>query len=212
MIKIGFVLLSHNNPEMLRRLVLRLNHDFDHPPIACHHDSHQLQIDVSAFSSNVKFVAQPVRTQWGHISVVHAFRLALRRLYDRAPPDWFVYLSAADYPIRTSDSIVSELSSTVYDAYLDFRRIQYGKLPRGFRDHGFEQGFQRPFWVKVAYDRYFARRFHYPAVNRHFRPAMRRFHVRHPALLAPNPFHDDFGCFAGDAWLTANCFFPRKNP
>ena len=36
--RIGFVILSHNNPQQLRRLVLCLQQAYDNPPIAIHHD------------------------------------------------------------------------------------------------------------------------------------------------------------------------------
>ena len=130
--RLGFVILSHTEPEMLMRLVERLKADFNNPPIACHHDMHQLSLNTSAFPS-VRFVAEPLRTSWGHISLVHAFRLALQLLYEENPPDWFVLLSGSDYPIKSGEAINAELSSSPYDAYLDHRNIEFSILPKSLR-------------------------------------------------------------------------------
>src|ERR1700730_18508681 len=200
--QVGFVILSHNEPEMLLRLVQRLQALFDNPPIACHHDIHQVSLNTSAFPS-VRFVAQPLRTRGGHISVVHAFRLALRLLYEGNPPDWFVLLSGSDYPIKSRETIDAELCSSPYDAYLDHRPIQFSRLPENRCDGEFDKGFSRPFYVYIAYDRYLARRIRYPRIERPFRLRFGRYPIRHPWLAPGNPFTKVFRCFAGAVWFTA---------
>lgn len=199
--EIGFVILSHQNPGLLRRLVLRLNQSFGDPPIVCHHDLHQTALDKKLFPPNIRFVQEPVRTRWGHITVVRAFLMALRQLYDWKTPDWFVYLSGSDYPIKPGDVIHSELLCSPYDAYLDFRRIEYNRLPKEKRDSNFELGFQRPFWRVLAYDRYVARLVPYPWINREAKLCTRRFPLRHPLLIPEGPFNK-LTCFAGDAWMS----------
>lgn len=201
--EIGFVVVSHQNPRMLRRLVMRLNRSFDHPAIACHHDVHQCAIDYRAFPSNVRFVKESIRTRWADFSVVEAFRLALRQLYDWRAPDWFVYLSGSDYPIKSGDAIRSELFNSPYDAYLDHRVIRYDDLPGQKRDSGFELGFRRPYWLKIAYDRYVARRIRYLRVDRKGRLCTRYIAIRPPALAPPGPLKNGMNCYAGDAWMSA---------
>ena len=202
--EIGFVILSHNNPEMLRRLIRRLNQSFDAPPIVCHHDFHQLPLAVTDFPENTRFVEKPVRTRWGHVSLVQAFRIALRQLYEWKPADWFVFLSASDYPIKRGDRIVSELSNSPFDAYLDHRCVpDYSDLPEASRDCGFELAYGRPYWLKEAYNRYVARNLRYPGVNRKGQPCLRRLPIRHPRWIGDTPFREGFRCYAGDAWLTA---------
>jgi Core-2/I-Branching enzyme len=200
--QVGFVILSHNEPEMLLRLVQRLQALFNNPPIACHHDMHQVSINTSAFPS-VRFVAQPLRTRWGHISVVHAFRLALQLLYEENPPDWFVLLSGSDYPIKGGEAINAELSSSPYDAYLDYRRIEFSVLPENGCDGEFDKGFSRPFYLYIAYDRYLARRIRYPRIERPLKLGFGRYPIRHPLLVPKNPFTKNFYCFAGAVWFTA---------
>lgn len=200
---IGFVIVSHRDPHMLRRLVLRLNHAFGDPPIVCHHDSQQVALDEKSFPRNVQFVPKPIRTRWADISVVQACLIALRQLYEWKCPDWFIYLSGSDYPIKAGDSIRSELMNSPYDGYLDYRRIEYEKLPRENRDFACELGFRRPYFLKVAYNRYIAGRIRYPGFNRKGRWCIRNFYLRDPRLNRKNPFKNGFACFAGDAWMTA---------
>lgn len=201
--EIGFLILSHQNPGLLRRLVSRLNRSFGDPPIVCHHDSHQAPLDPRLFPANTRFVQEPIRTQWAHISVVNAWLLALRRLFEWKSPDWFVLLSGSDYPIKPGELIYSELLNSPYDGYLDYRPIEYSKLPKQSKDSGFDLGFRRPFFVRVAYDRYITRRIPYRCINRKGEWCTWHWHIRHPRLVKSNPFKNGFKCFAGDVWMTA---------
>jgi hypothetical protein len=204
---IGFVILSHRDPGMLNRLVKRLNRSFDAPPIVCHHDTRHTSIDTGTFPSNVQFVARPIRTRWGHISLVQAFRIALRQLYEWKSPNWFVFLSGNDYPIKSGAQILTELRNSRFDAYLDHRSIPaYADLPPVTKPN-FALSTRCPMWVRLAYNRYIARNIKYPGFNRKGRPCIRRFALRHPRWIKPGVFNDHFRCYAGDAWLTAraNC-------
>lgn len=204
---IGFVILSHRDPGMLQRLVSRLNRSFDSPPIVCHHDTHQMSIDSERFPSNVQFVARPIRTRWGHISLVHAFRIALRQLYEWRPTDWFVFLSANDYPVKSGSQILAELRESPFDAYLDHRPIPgYADLPPAAKPN-FALSTRCPMWVRLAYNRYIATNIKYPGFNRKGEPCIRRFPLRHPRWIRHKTFNEQFRCYAGDAWLTAraNC-------
>jgi hypothetical protein len=200
---IGFVILSHNQPKMLKRLVGRLNRAFGHPPIACHHDLHQLQIDFQDFPKNIEFVKDPVRTRWGEISTVEALLLGLRTLYSHNEPDWFVTLSPSDYPVKSADTILRDLAASHFDAYLNHRLINWESRTNFKRDQDFEQGFDRPFWTDIAYDRYLARIIRYPGFNRKGEPCLRRWRLRHPSLASSSPFDSTFRCYGGDTWFTA---------
>lgn len=200
---IGFVVLSHRDTGMLQRLIRRLNQSFDSPPIVCHHDTHQSSLDVRPFPQNVRFLARPIRTRWGDISLVQAFRIALRELYEWRPTDWFVFLSANDYPIKSGAAILSELSNSPFDAYVDYRRVpDYPDLPPPGKPN-FALSTRCPMWVRSAYNRYIARNLKYPGFNRKGKLCIRRLPLRHPRWIKRGPFNDGFKCYAGDAWLTA---------
>jgi hypothetical protein len=203
MTSIGFVILSHTQPKMLKRLVARLNQAFDHPRIVCHHDMHQFKLDCSEFSQNVEFVADPVRTGWGNISVLQAFLLGLRTLYSRNEPDWFMNLSTSDYPIKTGDEIIGELKDSTYDAYMNHRLLSYENIPNLPQEHDAVQAFNRPSWSKVGYDRYLARVIRYPSINKKGKRITRRIYLRHPMFAPSSPFDESFRCYGGDTWFTA---------
>ena len=121
--RIGFVILSHNNPRQLLRLVLCLQRIYDNPPIAIHHDIGQSQIRRDDFPSDAQFVSPHLKTGWGKFSVVGAALRALELLYQNAEPDWFVLLSAADYPTMPAGRVLERLSSSGMDAFLDYREV-----------------------------------------------------------------------------------------
>ena len=152
LVKMGFAILSHNAPEQLLRLVKTLNAMFGDPPIVCHHDFSQCSLHETLFPPNVRFVHPHLVTRWGHITLPLAALKAFGLLRTYGHPDWFVLLSASDYPVRPADQIVADLSNTNYDAYLDNREILYRAVPPGQTAQ--DGGFGRPNWIPFAYARY----------------------------------------------------------
>jgi hypothetical protein len=204
MLSIGFILLTHSNESQVLRLVSRLNLVFDEPPIACHHDFSKALFQIDKFPGNIHFVQPYIRTQWGTISLVRAMLEGLRLLYDKSAPDWFYFLSGADYPIRDAESIRSELARTSYDAYLRMRRIDHTQVPdRAAEDGG---GLESQAYLRLAYQRYIARSFPIPSWRHpHRGPAARHIHLLNPYLLKRfHPFTESYSCYAGDQWFAGN--------
>ena len=150
--KIGFAIITHNEPEQLLRLVKILNAMFGAPPIVCHHDFSQCSLQESLFPTNVRFAHPYIVTRWGDITAPLAALRAFSLLRNADQPDWFFLLSGSCYPVRPADEIVANLSNTHYDAYLDNREILYRALPPGPTAQ--DGGFGRPDWIPLAYDRY----------------------------------------------------------
>lgn len=162
--KIGFAILSHDQPERLLRLVKTLTVMFNAPPIACHHDFAQCPLQRETFPKNVRFITPHIDTKWGHISQVLAALRAIRALRSgAAAPDWFVLMSGSDYPVCRAEEIVRDLDSTEYDAFLDQREIQFNKSVDG---QCAKFGFGRPDWINIAYMRYCTHRFWLPSPSR----------------------------------------------
>lgn len=210
--KIGFVILSHNRPDQALSLVKTLNSLFDEPPIACHHDSGQSSIDESLFPRNVHFVHPHVATGWGEISVPLAAMRAFELLRAHDSPEWFVLLSSSDYPVRPAAEIRGDLASSEYDVHLDHREIQYGVTTSGTAGH--ESSFQRPDYIPLAYDRYFAARVRLPCLSKK-KLLAGTFPIRlTQTLVTRNPtlsralqricFHGPVRIFGGDFWFHAN--------
>lgn len=206
---IGFVLLSHQNPQQLARLVRTLNRLYGDPPIACHHDTSQSPLDLRDFPGNVSFVTPSVRTGWGKWSVVEATLAALRLLYDKADPDWFALLSAADYPIASAEHVRAELAASRADALLDYRDA--GADPEtaaarfGPRNPSLGH-FEAPGNRDMLRSRYMGAELWLPIVRFAGAGGARLGrHTIHLPFDAPgHPFAGDFRCFYGDHWFTAS--------
>ena len=191
---IGFVLLTHDKPQQVLRLVRRLTVMFHQPRIVVHHDFSKCSLPLHAFPHNVSFVRPHVVTGWGHFSVVEAGIAAIRHLYDvSASPEWFVLLSGADYPIKSAARVVRELHAGNYDAFMRAERIDA-------TGHS-----HTDYWQRESYRRYLTKTFSYPSLTKRLRPTRRRMRVDHPLLTRPFlPFSSKFRCFSGDHWFSAN--------
>ncbi|KQN91022.1 hypothetical protein ASE95_12220 [Sphingomonas sp. Leaf231] len=207
---IGFVILSHREPAQVLRLVQTLNRLYGDPPIACHHDTAQSPIDRNAFPGNVRFVDPAIRTGWAKWSVVRAFLAALRLLCDHADPDWFVLMSAADYPVCGADAVRADLAALDADALIDFRQIgdtaqsaaeRFG--PRNPELDQFEaDGNRRLKWSHYEGAELWLPMLRFGDAGRGVRPG--RFTVHLPFATPLRPFSRAFPCFYGDHWFTGS--------
>lgn len=200
---LGFVVLSHSEPEQLERLVWALNRAYGQPPIAIHHDFSQSEVDVSRFKGNVWFVKPSLRTQWAHISVVQAALAAIRILYDNCAPTWFTLLSAADYPVMAARQVVEELQHNAFDLYLDYQLAEKNPTPLNENSAG-RTGTDRVEWRRRAYDRYVAKTIRYPSLTKRLRPTRRQLTIRSEFLLSRSMPFSPWKCYAGDHWFTGN--------
>ena len=208
-VKIGFAILSHNEPGQLLRLISGLNAIFGDPPIVCHHDFGKCFLDEAVFPANVRFVHPHMATRWGHINVPLAALRAFSLLKSYAQPDWFVLLSGSDYPVRSADAIIRDLLNSNYDAYLDNREILYHAVPPGQTAQDY--GFGRPSWISLAYDRYFSvPLFWWPRLSKTLLlsgafPLQRKYvFLRNPSILRWLQSDRPSRIYGGDFWFQAN--------
>ena len=189
--KIGFVLITHRNPAQIKRLINKLNDMFTFQPIACHHDLYKSEMSTTGFPSTVKFVRDFLRTGWGEFSVVLATLAAMRLLFwSEEAPEWFVVLSEADYPIKSSATIVEELVHSPYDAY-----IQHELIGLGAKDDD---------WLRLCARRYLRKHLKVPHLTRGLRLSLRSIEVPETLSRPFLPFARNFRCFAGSNWFSAN--------
>ena len=202
-LKIGFAIITYNEPGQLLRLVKTLNAMFDAPPIVCHHDFSQCPLDEALFPPNVRFVHPHIGTGWCHINTLFSAFKAFRLLRDSDQPDWFVLLSGSDYPVRPASEILAELSSTNYDVYLENREILSPIAPTG---QTAKVGYGRPSWIPLAYDRYLALHLWLPLPSRRrLFPFQRRcIHIRNPVLIKMFQAGRPSRIFGGAFWLQLN--------
>jgi hypothetical protein len=209
MASIGFVVISHNQPAQMLRLVRRLTAMFGDVPIVCHHDFGQAGFTAPPVPDNVRFVRPHLTTRWGDTSIVEAAMCALKLLYKKNAPRWFSILSGADYPIKPAARILEDLERSSFDAFIDNRLILHESLPLRVESPSTAAGdfpCDSELWKQQAYDRYIALRLPCPLRQHPIRkPFGGDIHVRHPAIIRPfRFFSDDFRCYAGEFWFTAN--------
>lgn len=227
--RIGFVILSHNNPQQLKRLVLCLQRIYGDPPIAVHHDFGQSSLSPRDFLGDVRFVMPHLKTRWGKFSLVMAALRALDILYEHAEPDWFFLLSAADYPTMPADKVAAELAAGGMDALLDYREVpmlsdarhkisykfSYSQYYASLTSSRFEPAYPPPENpalnhfilaknLELAWRRYRTSNVWFPVIRRDPRPRIGRFTIYLPFDGLRVPYRRDFKCFYGDQWFAGS--------
>lgn len=207
MTPIGFILLVNpRSPlEQSERLIRTLNRMFDHPPIACHHDFGQNPRFIENCPANLKLVRPHVATRWGDFSCVEATIKAMRLLYAGGEgPEWFVYLSGADYPIKPAHQILAELQASPFDGHIEHKLVSEGDLHYP-ADPDYPRGWKWETWLKQCHRRYCSLRVDVRGINRYLRPSTRTFWLENPIFTRGRlPFTPDFKCYAGEVWFTGN--------
>ncbi|WP_334845413.1 beta-1,6-N-acetylglucosaminyltransferase [Nostoc sp.] len=195
---IGFVLLTHAKPLQIYRLINQLNKMFNHPVIVCHHDFSKSDLSIDTLSKNVLLVRPYIQTKWADFSVEEATIQAIKLMYEIPnAPDWFVYLSAADYPIKTAKQILDELASSPYDAYVEHEEITYEIYKHSI--------IQNMLWLKNSYERYCTKSFSFNYLKKYFGQLNIEIRLEHPLLTkAFLPFSKELACFSGSQWFCAN--------
>jgi len=204
-ISIGFVLLTHHQPQQIYRLLAQLNKMFNYPPIVCHHDFFKCDLSMDHLPQNIAFVRPHLQTKWGDFSIVEATIKAIKLLYkSNNSPDWFILLSGSDYPIKTAKQILDDLSSSPYDAHINYAQIKYQTYQ--------ENPKISLIWQKLAYQRYYGLKlFSLPFWGKHSYSkdlwGKKELEIRIDNPLITQffvPFNDNFSCFVGDQWFCAN--------
>jgi hypothetical protein len=105
MVKIVYLVLAHNSPAHLRRLVQALS--TSSAAFLVHIDNKaDLNIFREALGTAVDFTRERVEVHWGDFSQVDAIMVLLREaLADPRKFDRFVLLSGTDYPVRPAQYI-----------------------------------------------------------------------------------------------------------
>lgn len=208
---LGFVLLVNPRSPLAQaaRLIRTLNRMFGNPPIACHHDFGQNPRFLEPLPPNVRLVRPHVATRWGDFSCVEATVRALRLLYaDGGGPDWFVYLSGADYPIKPAAHILAELKASPFDGHVEHRLVSEGALdypPDPTYPQGHKSSVGHSTWLQHCHKRYCSLRVDVPSLNRWLRYRTRTYWLEHPLFTRGRlPFTPEFKCHAGEVWFTAN--------
>lgn len=191
---VGFVLLVNpfNRLEQTARLIHKLNVMFDRPPIAVHHDFGKNPNFIDDCPENVQVVRPHVDTKWADFSCIEASIRTLRLLYSGVKkPDWFIYLSGSDYPIKPAHRILTDLQNSSFDAH-----IQH--LPLGYKNYP-------TWWQKICFKRTCSIKVTLPWITRRLKLIKRNHWFSHPLITQGRlPYSDHFRPYGGEAWFCAN--------
>jgi len=190
--KLAYLILAHNNPSILHRLVENIR--CQNATIFIHIDS---KSNIKQFSEldayeDVIFIPHRVAVYWGDYSIVEATLNLLQFSHSYGQFDYYQLLSGADYPVRNNEVIVETLSST------NCEFMEYFKMPVSHKPlHRLEN-----FWVTGAYNNpNRLRGFFLRALNKMVQQLAyihKRNYKKHIGGLTP---------YAGSAWwtLTGEC-------
>ena len=207
MAPIGFIILVNPKSPLSQteRLIRTLNCMFDQPPIVCHHDLGQNPRWLEKVPSNVRLCRPYVKTGWGTFGCIEATIRSLGVLYSgKDAPEWYIYLSGADYPIKSADKILEDLKNSPFDAHIEHRMLTgtdfvYPQNPEN------PQGWKWETWLKQCHKRYCSVRVDVHGINRYFRLSKRTYWLESPFVTKGRiPFTDDFKCYCGEVWYCAN--------
>lgn len=140
-----YIILAHNDPKHLGRLVNALY--ADHVMFVIHIDS---RTDVSTFSEcftmldmrSINFVEERCPSGWGSFYIIEATLNCLKFVYEKLPStDRIILMSGSDYPIKNNKYIHAYLKANPMKIYLDFNKVPYTIWWKGGKERfpGFEK-------------------------------------------------------------------------
>jgi len=204
--RVGFVILSHEGAAKLARLVRALRREYPGCAIAVHHDFSQARFDREAVGTDIFWVEDWLRTGWAKWSAVEGSLRAFELLYSQTDAEWFIHLSASDYPIRKGAEVMAELEAAECDAFLDVRPLAPHFSPKAqFIGQGNPQlaRFDNPLTNAIKRRFYLSPQLWLPILRTRPRLRLGKLTWR-PAIEGRHPFLRGLGCFYGDHWFMAN--------
>ena len=111
--KIAYLILAHDNPAHLGRLLRALREDWTEAFVHIDRKSGMDGFRALQVLPGTTIIEDRVSICWGGYSMVQAaLNLVHAAAASRPEPDWYVLLSGADYPIRSNDAIHAFLAES----------------------------------------------------------------------------------------------------
>ncbi|API89859.1 glycosyl transferase [Marinilactibacillus sp. 15R] len=196
--KLAYLILAHNDPTNLKRMIDALN---EHADFFVHIDKKNDEIlftELFQEYDNVIFISDRYKIYWGGFSIIKAelalAREALSRSYEYSR---YILLSGSDYPIKPNDFIRDFFEN--YDSIQFIRGINLDKLTNKelFESHiDYWQKHDYPFISKTN-------TFAFKAFRALTNKVLRNF------KLSKKIRHSKFDIYQGSQWwaLTGDCLF-----
>ncbi len=143
--KIAYLILAHNKPEQLKRLINKLNCDnvlfIIHIDEKVKGEEYKKFLSIQNNNSNIYFVEKRIKVYWGHFSIVKATLLCMNKLRDmNIEYNYALLLSGSDYPIKSNSFVFDFLQKTDKKGFVHGGEMQWvisnKKIP----------------WIKYSYE------------------------------------------------------------
>lgn len=216
--RVAYLVLSHQNPRQVLRLVDRLVCSDPTGHVVVEHDPSNGAVALGAYAVHprVHLINSSSRRRWGNYALVEDLLEAISWTLNELDVGWLAVMSGQDYPLRPLASFGSELADSSFDVFLSARPIPLER-PTSTDSPGL-----------YAHARYYYRWFVLPRwmlgwlsgrrPERVVRGVLRRFSAHQPLIFLWSlprgagdmigfrrrrlPFDAEFRCYMGSQWLT----------
>jgi hypothetical protein len=121
--KIAYLIMAHNQPYHLQRLVNALSTNYSSFLIHVDKKSDLSIFNPYDFPENVRFIDDRVRVNHGGFSMVKAMIQLIKSAINEDEFDYFQFISGWDYPIKCNSYIYDFLSNNYPMNYMNFYRL-----------------------------------------------------------------------------------------
>lgn len=127
--RIAYLLLAHNSPNHLQRLLNALRYNDD--DFYIHVDRKSVCSFDNIVGERIFFTRESIPVYWGEFSQVETILMLIRQALDSCNKyDYFILLSGSDYPIRSPEYIHRYLGNNYGDEFINIVKIpndEFGK-------------------------------------------------------------------------------------
>jgi hypothetical protein len=191
-VAVVYIVISHRNPEQVVRLV-RVLREGPSCRVLVRHDPRGERLERARIeAAGGEPLEDRIKMRWGRWSQLKLLLACLREAAERHDPDWTLFLSGQDYPLRPLADIEAGLDASPADARLGSVRQVETRRPAAGEDE---------FFLRCRYRHYARPRVFPSSLPRSIRPLAYAREL--PPLVgvrrtvpAPLTF------FASDDWLT----------
>lgn len=204
----AYLILSHNKPDQLLRLIRTLRVGSPESAILLHHDAKSALPDMAVLNEigGVYLVEPRVSVQWGDASQVDALLVCITYAIQNIDFSWLSVISGQDYPVRPLTDIEADLRHTPYDAFVKATPVatgpyrtryylQFRPLPR------FRYAYRLPRKVLAAMA-WLRRQFNQRQTLLKIEGGYRGLPTVLGIRSLKHPFSENFACYKGSDWFT----------
>ncbi|MFC1550421.1 beta-1,6-N-acetylglucosaminyltransferase [Candidatus Neomarinimicrobiota bacterium] len=149
---IAYLILAHQSPEHLIRLIHALNKTDAHVDFFLHIDAKSDRSKfhkISLTFENVRILKKPVKIFWGGFSIVRATILLMQEALQHSKFDRMVLLSGCDYPIKPNAEIMSFFQQHPDEQFINIVQMPHKKRPISrLTKYHFEGGTHRNWFIR----------------------------------------------------------------